>query len=83
MYVNGRFISQNDYSISEIRFYSFSVSIAVRALCTYLLNIVELSMGRWRSGAVASDFGPSGPWFELCTFRCGLEQVTFTLLSTG
>ena len=66
MYANGRFISQNDYTISEIRFYSFSVSIAVRALCTYLLNIVQLSMRRWRSGAVvrASDFGPRGPWFE-------------------
>ena len=25
----------------------------------------------------ASDFGPR------CTFRCGLEQVIFTLLSTG
>ena len=29
----------------------------------------------------ASDFGPRGPWFNpgRCTFRCGLEQVTFTL----
>ena len=38
-------------------------------------------------GAVvrASDFGPRVPGSNpgRCTFRCGLEQATFTLLSTG
>ena len=33
----------------------------------------------------ASDFGPRGPWFEPLPvyISLGLEQVTFTLLSTG
>ena len=42
---------------------------------------------RWWSGAVvrASDFGPRGPWFEPWPVHIllRLEQVTFTLLSTG
>ena len=41
----------------------------------------------WWSCAVfrASDFGRRGPCLNpgRCTFRCGLERVTFTLLSTG
>ena len=30
-----------------------------------------------------SDQGVSGSKPGRCTYRCGLEQVTFTLLSTG
>ena len=34
-------------------------------------------------GRRISDQGVSGSNPGRCTFRCGLEQVTFTLLSTG
>ena len=44
----------------------------------------------WLGGGVAqwlgrriSDQGVPGSNPGRCTFRCGLEQVTFTLLSTG
>ena len=34
-------------------------------------------------GRRISDQGVPGSIPGRCTFRCGLEQVTFTLLSTG
>ena len=34
-------------------------------------------------GRRISDQGVPGSNHGRCTFRCGLEQVTFTLLSTG
>ena len=36
-----------------------------------------------RLGLRISDQGVPGSNPGRCTFRCGLEQVTFTLLSTG
>ena len=36
-----------------------------------------------RLGCRISDQGVPGSNPGRCTFRCGLEQVTFTLLSTG
>ena len=59
--------------IVVVFFFKFSISLSPM-----------LCIG-WRSGAVvrASDFGPRGANPGRCTFRCGLEQVTFTLLSTG
>ena len=36
-----------------------------------------------RLGRRISDQGVPGSNPGRCTFRCGLEQVTFTLLSTG
>ena len=39
-------------------------------------------MAQWL-GSLISDQGVPGSNFGRCTFRCGLEQVTFTLLSTG
>ena len=39
-------------------------------------------MAQWL-GCRISDHGVPGSNPGRCTFRCGLEQVTFTLLSTG
>ena len=39
-------------------------------------------MAQWL-GRQISDQGVPGSNPGWCTFRCGLEQVTFTLLSTG
>ena len=39
-------------------------------------------MAQWL-GRRISDPGVPGSNPGLCTFRCGLEQVTVTLLSTG
>ena len=48
-------------------------------------NVVCLKGGgvaQWL-GRRISDQGVPGSNPSRCTFRCGLEQVTFTLLSTG
>ena len=48
-------------------------------------NIIGLGGGgvaQWL-GRRISDQGVPGSNPGRCTFRCGLEQVTFTLLSTG
>ena len=49
-----------------------------------------VAMATYRGGGVAqwlgrriSDQGVPGSNPGRCTFRCGLEKVTFTLLSTG
>ena len=56
---------------------------------TYILH-QKTDLDRRKGGEVAqwlgrriSDQGVPGSNPDRCTFRCGLEQVTFTLLSTG
>ena len=49
----------------------------------YVQNIVKGGgVAQWL-GRRISDQGVPGSNSGRCSFRCGLEQVTFTLLSTG
>ena len=45
-------------------------------------NVGGGGVAQWL-GRRISDQGVPGSNPGRCTFRCGLEQVTFTLLSTG
>ena len=56
----------------------------------WLNEVIIISLQESLGGGVAqwlgrriSDQGVPGSNPGRCTFRCGLEQVTFTLLSTG
>ena len=55
-----------------------------------LFSVLILAAKSFNGGGVAqwlgrriSDQGVHGSNPGRCTFRCGIEQVTFTLLSTG
>ena len=49
-------------------------------VCTHFILLDRVA--QWL-GRRISDQGVPGSIPGRCTFRCGLEQVTFTLLSTG
>ena len=51
-------------------------------IVTHVIMFRTVSIIRWL-GRRISDQGVPGSNPGRCTFRCGLEQVTFTLLSTG
>ena len=51
-------------------------------MMTYIVMAEGGGVAQWL-GRRISDQGVPGSNPSLCTFRCGHEQVTFTLLSTG
>ena len=87
------YISQDEItSISQVHRSRSSGSL-VQSIELLIVKIVRVSSAKSRNtrgGGVAqwlghriSDQGVPGSNPGQCTFRCGLEQVTFTLLSTG
>ena len=57
------------------------VSVTFRFMCVHIIFIGG-GVAQWL-GRRISNQGVPGSNPGRCTFRCGLEQVTFTLLSTG
>ena len=63
--------------------YRLSIKSGLVKRLTPLLRLLKGGGVAQRLGRRISDQGVPGSNTGRCTFRCGLEQVTFTLLSTG
>ena len=75
-----------DFSVCVFVFYFLVVLFFVVVFCYYRQNNITMKFQDASCpplGRRISDQGVPGSNPGRCTFRCGLEQVTFTLLSTG